>query len=627
MPFSAFRTTGSPPDPDRAPETAGAAASQLLRRYRPLETRATGSFGSVEICLDTRLKRRVAIKRIPLCAQGAAWPQTTAAALAEAQTASMLQHPHIVSVIDFTYDAAFAYLVMEYVDGMNLAEFLAGVDGHSLTYDETACIAEALAAALSFAHDNGVLHLDIKPANVLIDRSGHVKLADFGMASLASAAGFGGARGGTVGYMSPEQLEGYAVDERADTFSLAAVLYEGLCGTAPFLAPTPDESLALIEAGPEAPDLVLPDIPVSAEDVLLAALLPDPAMRPLTTAAFADVFLEDLGSARAGRKSLAALIAQLTSDDVASDQAADPANADAAIPLDPALGYLGSHWPYARRAAFSAIAGLSSAGFVNYLLQSLHAAQDPARLIAASACALASALAPELGSAVTIAVLIATLGMSLSLLPALATISLVAALGAGWWLVWGRMRAASAASLLFVVGLTCLPDASLFVGAPALALTGCFLAPVDAAATMLIATVLGRLAASMIAEGVAGIHTAIGGLAHLECWVSAIGLALLAAGIAAAMKRVRSRITEDHAPAAPEGAQSINHTNSAYGVFALPLFGVPMLYCLAFPMEITGSAFSQLPAAVALGALSSILGWICIYLLGLRAEPTEADRP
>ena len=93
------------------PQQNGAAT--LLRRYRPLETRATGGFGSVEICLDTRLQRRVAIKRIPLVAEGMPAPAgSTAAALAEARTASMLQHPNIVSVIDFTYDASFASLVM-----------------------------------------------------------------------------------------------------------------------------------------------------------------------------------------------------------------------------------------------------------------------------------------------------------------------------------------------------------------------------------------------------------------------------------------------------------------------------------------------------------------------------------
>ena len=187
-PFASRAPRGSR-SPIAPPPAAGSAASSLLKRYRPLETRAAGGFGSVEICLDSRLQRRVAIKRMPLASPDARTPlETTAAALAEARTASMLQHPNIVQVIDFTYDSAHAYLVMEYVDGMTLEEFLQQVEGHSLTYDEAACIADALVQALSFAHENGVLHLDIKPANVLIDRNGHVKLADFGMATLASAA-------------------------------------------------------------------------------------------------------------------------------------------------------------------------------------------------------------------------------------------------------------------------------------------------------------------------------------------------------------------------------------------------------------------------------------------------------
>ncbi len=197
---------------------------------------------------------------------------------------------------------------MEYVDGMSLEEFLAQVEGNSLTYDEAACIADALVqalsfahengvlhldikpanvlidrsghvkladfgmatltsaagfggAALSFAHENGVLHLDIKPANVLIDRSGHVKLADFGMATLTSAAGFGGARGGTVGYMPPEQLNGEVVDERSDVFSLAAVLYESLCASAPFRAGAPADSLKKIAKGVLYPSDLLRALP------------------------------------------------------------------------------------------------------------------------------------------------------------------------------------------------------------------------------------------------------------------------------------------------------------------------------------------------------------------------------
>ena len=271
----------------------GTSSRELLKRYQPLETLATGGFGSIEICRDTHLRRRVAIKRIPLI-NGAGMPASDIMdVLREAHTAAMLQHPNIVQVIDFTHDTAYAYLVMEYVDGMSLAEFLHRVDGHSLTFDEAAAIADALGQALTFAHSNGVLHLDIKPANVLIDHSGNVKLTDFGMARLSSAGGFGGSRGGTIGYMPPEQLdiETGTGDERADVFALACVIYEGLCGSAPFMAATPADSLDRIIGGATYPSELIPHFPPGAEAALMSALSPMPQDRPNSIEAFCDQLL------------------------------------------------------------------------------------------------------------------------------------------------------------------------------------------------------------------------------------------------------------------------------------------------------------------------------------------------
>ena len=106
----------------------GTSSRELLKRYQPLETLATGGFGSIEICRDTHLRRRVAIKRIPLI-NGAGMPASDIMdVLREAHTDAMLQHPNIVQVIDFTHDTAYAYLVMEYVDGMSVAERLRAVD-------------------------------------------------------------------------------------------------------------------------------------------------------------------------------------------------------------------------------------------------------------------------------------------------------------------------------------------------------------------------------------------------------------------------------------------------------------------------------------------------------------------
>ena len=402
-PFASRAPHGSR-SPIAPPPAAGSAASSLLKRYRPLETRAAGGFGSVEICLDSRLQRRVAIKRMPLASPDARTPlETTAAALAEARTASMLQHPNIVQVIDFTYDSAHAYLVMEYVDGMTLEEFLQQVEGHSLTYDEAACIADALVQALSFAHENGVLHLDIKPANVLIDRNGHVKLADFGMAMLASAAGFGGARGGTIGYMPPEQLNGEQVDERSDIFALAAVLYESLCATAPFRAGTPADSLDRIIRGVLYPSELLPDIPEAAEQALLDALSPSPYDRMPSVAEFGDAFLARLGNPREGRKSLARIISRLTSDDAEDALDPDDGRAERVWELDPDKGYLGSRFPRAREYALGAVTGVAVAAVSWALLGDLQVGGAAVRAITAAGIGVGAGIAPQIGSALALA--------------------------------------------------------------------------------------------------------------------------------------------------------------------------------------------------------------------------------
>ncbi|MCI6506824.1 MAG: serine/threonine protein kinase, partial [Olsenella sp.] len=223
---------------DQQPEPVSLGAAEkpseevLLNRYRVLARRGTGGFGTVCTCWDTRLQRRVAIKRIPVLDMDDGISASTAEeALGEARTACLLAHPNIVSVLDFEMEGAYAYLIMEYVDGLNLAELLSRVEGGTLSHDECAHMVASVGRALAFAHENGVLHLDIKPTNIMVDRRGTVKLADFGMATLASAAGYGDARGGTVGYMPPEQIQGMLVDERADVFSLAVVTWQALCGT------------------------------------------------------------------------------------------------------------------------------------------------------------------------------------------------------------------------------------------------------------------------------------------------------------------------------------------------------------------------------------------------------------
>jgi serine/threonine-protein kinase len=216
----------------------------ILRRFRIMGSCGTGGFGTVLACWDTRLQRRVAIKRMRLAPEVSpssqdsmpatqAFASTVSEALSEARTASRLEHPGIVAVHDFAVEDGIAYLVMEYVDGLTLSEFLSRVEGGTLTHDEVAYLVAQLGDAVAFAHREGVLHLDIKPSNIMLTHDGGVKLCDFGMATLSSAAGYADARGGTVGYMPPEQVEGALVDERTDIFALAVVIYQTLTGINP----------------------------------------------------------------------------------------------------------------------------------------------------------------------------------------------------------------------------------------------------------------------------------------------------------------------------------------------------------------------------------------------------------
>ncbi|MEY8437642.1 serine/threonine-protein kinase [Atopobiaceae bacterium 24-176] len=299
----------------------------LLGRYRTIELRDTGGFGSVLVCWDVRLQRRVAVKCLPLDAEEGA-ESVVDEALAEARASSFLTHPNIVTVHDFAVDESYAYIVMEYVDGVTLAELMARVEGGVLIWCEVAHVLKSVAAALAYAHDNGVLHLDIKPANVMIARDGSVKLADFGMASIASAAGWGGARGGTVGYMPPEQLTGDLVDERTDVFALAAVCYEALTGQRPFAASTPAASLKLIDKG--APPLSDAEQGLAGPATLAfqTALAPSPSGRMTDPEEFAGEVLPSLGDPEEGRDSIVSLLDE-------EEGGEEPFDEDAWRALDP----------------------------------------------------------------------------------------------------------------------------------------------------------------------------------------------------------------------------------------------------------------------------------------------------
>ena len=495
----------------------------LLGRYRILELRDVGGFGSVLVCWDVRLQRRVAVKCLPL--ELGASAVTLDEALAEARASSFLAHPNIVTVHDFEVEGAWAYLVMEYVDGVTLAELQARVEGGVLVFDEAAYVLQCLASALAFAHANGVLHLDIKPQNVMIDRSGQVKLGDFGMASLASAAGWGGARGGTVGYMAPEQLEGELVDERSDVFSLATVLYEALSGQAPFRAASAEASLRLIEKGATPIEALEPELDEEIARTLMAALSPDAAQRPSSVMALANILL---GNARPGRRpgadpalpgleeagysltrpALGDPTAGLASIRRLMDQTAD----EGAELEDEALGSLdppGRRIPALAHALGRTVSAVTTFAALLLASPAFGVAPDallswegswPYLVICGAAAVLAAVWTP-LGS------ILAIVGAAIACLvggltpPALALALALLGAGLAWWLLFGRSGRLTSAAFLAPAVLGCPPAAS--------GLAGYALRPLAALATGALAPAFAEVVMVATANGWAGEATAL----------------------------------------------------------------------------------------------------------------------
>ena len=219
-------------------------AELLGDRYTPLSRLGEGTFGEVFRARDGVLGREVAVKRVRLEAFNAPGQleEVKTRFLREAQVAARLRHPNIVTTHDIVSTPRSSFIVMELVEGRDLLSLLQ--ERGRLGLDETLDILGQVAAALDHAHASGVVHRDVKPANVMIEPSGQVKVMDFGIAKVEQGGNLTatGLIMGTPNYMSPEQAKGGRVDARADVFSLGCVLYECLSGRKPF----PDESLTAI---------------------------------------------------------------------------------------------------------------------------------------------------------------------------------------------------------------------------------------------------------------------------------------------------------------------------------------------------------------------------------------------
>ncbi|MDE3229056.1 MAG: serine/threonine protein kinase, partial [Chloroflexota bacterium] len=202
----------------------------------------------------------------------------------EARAASALQHPNIVQVFDYGQSGDSYYIVMEYIDGMDLRRYLKQRGG-TLPVERAVEIARSVAMGLGAAHRRGIVHRDVKPQNIMVNDDGLVKLTDFGIASMykdadAERLTTTGMTLGTVQYYAPEQAQGEIVRPAADVYALGIVMYEMLTGQTPFDGDTPVAvAMKHIQEEPEPPSAINPRIPPQLERIIMRCLSKDPGAR------------------------------------------------------------------------------------------------------------------------------------------------------------------------------------------------------------------------------------------------------------------------------------------------------------------------------------------------------------
>ncbi|MBS0336495.1 MAG: serine/threonine protein kinase [Proteobacteria bacterium] len=263
---------------------------KTLGRYQIQGVLGKGAMGLVYDGLDPGLNRRVAIKTI-LVKQ---LDEDTARLYSkrferEVRAVARLNHRNIVQVYDFGTEGDIAYIVMEYIQGKELKDYFDANERFDVM--TTFRMMTELLEALDFAHDAGIIHRDIKPANIMVDAEGHVKLTDFGVARVVDPDGQHeatqtGAMVGTPAYMSPEQIQGQAIDHRTDIFSAGIIFYQFLTGQKPFEGSQWALAKKIVQDEPARPSSIV-RVPPEIDRVVARALAKEPDHRYQNARSFA----------------------------------------------------------------------------------------------------------------------------------------------------------------------------------------------------------------------------------------------------------------------------------------------------------------------------------------------------
>src|SRR5580698_7644342 len=277
-----------------------------IGRYKIVRELGRGAMGVVYHAIDPNIGRPVAIKTIQLGnpRKPDERERLRERLFREARSAGMLSHPGIVTIYDVEQQGELAYIAMEFVDGPTLDQVLS--EPEPLAANRMFAILAQTAAALDYAHSKGIVHRDIKPANIMIAGDGTAKITDFGIAKITASEQFTmtGSIVGTPHYMSPEQVQGQAVDGRSDQFSLAVIAFEMLTGEKPYTG----EHLTtvvykIVAEEPPAPHRINSSLGAEIETVLKKGLAKKPDLRYGNCTEFTEA-LEQACAANKGWQSL-----------------------------------------------------------------------------------------------------------------------------------------------------------------------------------------------------------------------------------------------------------------------------------------------------------------------------------